>query len=550
MFLGSFTHENNFIDKSFGTTFINGNTVVIEYYEPNNTEFVSEIHINKVVHVFQDVNSGPFASTASASCNLNSTCSIGYGWERERKSVAVVLAEYKDYFKPSHSNMDYYGFGTGTLLNNVKQDGAAYFLTANHLRELDEIGNPILQLNKYPINDIYHWLFLFNYQSTSCDDKGSGFSSSTLKSLYASRVLSSDEYHSPLSDYLLLELNADAATLKDYNVCYAGWDIDDVHAIFSKFTVCIHHPQGDIMKMSKDHDPPVSGTCLNATYDTHWVVSWDEGITEQGSSGSPLFNDNHKLIGHLHAGSSDCAHPQYPDFFGKFSDSYFYGNFATWLDPDNTRSTSVGPYNPNTIGSCEHCYNGIPDGDETGIDCGGKDCPPCTWMNTYGWASNPLSHNGIKDEAQGEIGIDCGGPNCKPCGGDALCSDGIKDGDETDVDCGGSCIPCNVYCQGQVIYWGLGLNPVTVITTPLTAPGFDSHPAHIASDTGIPDPNNASLLPAYTSTSNFIEASNSHVNSGEIVTFKSAGKIKLKTGFSAKIGSTFKAKYTTCEKCK
>jgi hypothetical protein len=165
------------------------------------------------------------------------------------------------------------------------------------------------------------------------------------------------------------------------------------------------------------------------------------------------------------------------------------------------------------------------------------------------WGSS-FSTNHVRDEANGEIGIDCGGPNCIPCGGTVQCSNGIKDGDEEDVDCGGSCIPCSVYCQGQVIYWGLGLNPVTVITTPLPAPGFDSHPSHIASDSGIPDPNNGSLLPAYTATSNFIEASNSHVNSGEVVTFKSAGKIKLKTGFSAKNGSTFKAKYASCERCK
>lgn len=39
MFLGSFTNQNNLINNQFGTQFINGNTVVIEYYEPNNVEF-------------------------------------------------------------------------------------------------------------------------------------------------------------------------------------------------------------------------------------------------------------------------------------------------------------------------------------------------------------------------------------------------------------------------------------------------------------------------------------------------------------------------------
>lgn len=51
------------------------------------------------------------------------------------------------------------------------------------------------------------------------------------------------------------------------------------------------------------------------------------------------------------------------------------------------------------------CSDGIQNGDETGVDCGGTSCPPCMTMPT--------------------------------------CSDGIQNGDETGVDCGGSvCMPC------------------------------------------------------------------------------------------------------------
>lgn len=44
--------------------------------------------------------------------------------------------------------------------------------------------------------------------------------------------------------------------------------------------------------------------------------------------------------------------------------------------------------------------------------------------------------DGIKN--QDETEVDCGG-TCTPC---ATCDDGIKNGDETDVDCGGSCDAC------------------------------------------------------------------------------------------------------------
>ncbi len=38
-----------------------------------------------------------------------------------------------------------------------------------------------------------------------------------------------------------------------------------------------------------------------------------------------------------------------------------------------------------------------------------------------------------------ETGVDCGGPDCPPC---PTCSDGIQNGNETGVDCGGSCPAC------------------------------------------------------------------------------------------------------------
>ncbi len=48
-----------------------------------------------------------------------------------------------------------------------------------------------------------------------------------------------------------------------------------------------------------------------------------------------------------------------------------------------------------------HCFNGIQDEDEEGVDCGGVDCAPCE-----------SCYDGIQN--QGETGVDCGGP-CPPC---------------------------------------------------------------------------------------------------------------------------------------
>ncbi|MBK9734072.1 MAG: hypothetical protein IPO92_03505 [Saprospiraceae bacterium] len=67
------------------------------------------------------------------------------------------------------------------------------------------------------------------------------------------------------------------------------------------------------------------------------------------------------------------------------------------------------------------CTDGIQNGSETGVDCGGT-CPPCIVPNcTDGILNN------------GETSIDCGGPNCPAC---PSCTDGIRNGLETGVDCG------------------------------------------------------------------------------------------------------------------
>ena len=93
------------------------------------------------------------------------------------------------------------------------------------------------------------------------------------------------------------------------------------------------------------------------------------------------------------------------------------------LDPDFTPSVDVAAT----------CIDGIQNGDEAGVDCGGTNCPTC-----------PTCVDGIQNGD--ETGVDCGG-SCQPCGTAPTCTDGIQNGDETGVDCGGTisnCPPCAI----------------------------------------------------------------------------------------------------------
>jgi hypothetical protein len=79
-------------------------------------------------------------------------------------------------------------------------------------------------------------------------------------------------------------------------------------------------------------------------------------------------------------------------------------------------------------GKCvdNHCTNGVKDADETDVDCGGASCKPCA------------------DHRSCLAGSDCANEVCDPTAKTctpATCTDGVQNGNETDVDCGGGTCP-------------------------------------------------------------------------------------------------------------
>ncbi len=156
------------------------------------------------------------------------------------------------------------------------------------------------------------------------------------------------------------------------------------------------------------------------------------------------------------------------------------------------------------------CTDGTPNGDETDVDCGGPDCPPCDEPGLCLVDTDCESDNcdeGIcvpdscLDGVQNgnETDVDCGGDECAPCddGDDCLvgtdclsstcdpgsntcttatCSDGLLNGEETDVDCGGpTCDGCQngEICQGNGDCMSMLCDPVLdVCEAPTCADGL------------------------------------------------------------------------------
>ncbi|MDD9953877.1 MAG: hypothetical protein OXR66_06090 [Candidatus Woesearchaeota archaeon] len=106
------------------------------------------------------------------------------------------------------------------------------------------------------------------------------------------------------------------------------------------------------------------------------------------------------------------------------------------------------------------CKNSVKDDGEEGVDCGGS-CPACIECAANieclsgvctvegSCLPNPINHceNNVQDAD--EIGVDCGG-SCAVCAPpEELCTNGVQDTEEDDVDCGGSCPAC-VECTANI----------------------------------------------------------------------------------------------------
>jgi len=310
---GAFTTLNNKSDGMFAITPIEGETVTLEYVEPASAKGQGLLEISYVVHAYRNLHtmmeellekgygdSGP--------CNNDVACPESAGWEDQIRSVALIIVN---------------GFEscTGAMVNNVNQDGTPYFLSANHC------GSNINS----------NWTFAFNYNSPTCDGPDGNFDQSIvggqLRANYAA------------SDFTLFELSMPPPPA--YAIYYAGWNNLDEPALNS---TAIHHPSGDVKKISFNDDPLYSGSWGSGAAEVpggnHWIVDdWEDGTTEGGSSGSPIFDQNQLIVGQLHGGGASCTNITY-DSYGKFSASWEGGGTASsrlkdWLGAGSIDSFTI-----------------------------------------------------------------------------------------------------------------------------------------------------------------------------------------------------------------
>ncbi len=326
--LGAYTSSQNREDRQLGTWFVDGDNIWIEYFEPRTQIGNGSLRISNVVHGYRSVSQSQMVEgrglNDSGACNHDVDCPVGADFDPVKdvlkRSVALFLLGGS--------------VCSGTLINNTDNNNAPYFLTANHCNN----GSPGT------------WAFRFNWVSPdpSCGTNVNSTNGTFNQTASGSSILALNSK----SDVMLV--NIDATLPSAWNLAWAGWNRSTTDV--PDFTVGIHHPAGDIMKVCRDDNAP---TKVNINFNGNpstsvWRVgNWELGVTEGGSSGSALFDPEGRIVGQLAGGSAACVGTNNNggfDVYGRFDVSWNFGTTAAtrlseWLDPQGTGATSIGILN-------------------------------------------------------------------------------------------------------------------------------------------------------------------------------------------------------------
>lgn len=375
--IGAFTSQNNLDGGNYATQLVLGDACTIEYYEPARVRGEGLIDISDLGYCYRYVY-GPESAEergGSQSCEVDVNCSPeGDDWQDEKRGVVRVGLVFAN---GSSS------WCTGSMVNNTSLDCAPYLLTALHCTE----GSSTNSFGQYTI--------YYNYESSGC---GGGNAPTNQTAVGVVELANSgDGGGNSGSDFSLLEVTGNISS--SYNIYYNGWSAQNVG---SQSGVGIHHPAGDRKKIST-YTSQLTSTTWGGNPNTHWRVRWagtsnGHGVTEGGSSGSPLFDNQGRIVGTLTGGGSFCSQVPNPstDSYGKVSyhwQSNPGDDLKDYLDPSNTgQLTLAGTYAPCTPPTTDDA--GISDVESPfGSICDNSITPVVTVTNNGGNNLNSVTIN-------------------------------------------------------------------------------------------------------------------------------------------------------------
>ncbi|WP_298514172.1 T9SS type A sorting domain-containing protein [uncultured Kordia sp.] len=338
--LNEFTHLHNSPEEILGTWMVDGESLWIEYFEPKKVRGQGRLNIGNVVHGYRTLNYpdpseiNPEALNDSGPCNVDVNCDIS--------AFNSTAHDIKEDVKRSVGMIVVGGSGncTGSLVNNTNNDGTPYFLTANHC-----LGGSVAG-----------WAFRFNWASdesvADCATNAPSVDNSFIQTASGGILRAANAK----SDMALIEItDATFFANNSADLVWAGWNRSTTAV--PSLNVGVHHPSGDIQKVCVDVQGATrTTTAFNGEPNAEmWrIADWDLGVTEPGSSGSPLFDQDGLIIGKLSGGSAACSGTNDNggfDIYGRFGVSWDFGTtnatqLEFWLDPAGTNPITLEQFPP------------------------------------------------------------------------------------------------------------------------------------------------------------------------------------------------------------
>jgi len=286
---GPFEQKNISASGTFSTLPVGFNDIILCCIaNPEQTPFMN---LTTIIQDYRNFNQATKEFGSSQFCNINVNCPVGDPYQDIKRSVVMLLTAFNS------------RFCSGAMVVNTSNDGTPYVLTANHCESAP--------------SDI----FLFNYESNGCSNQDGP----TMQVVSGCSIVARNS----ATDFCLVELNEKPPL--SYNAFLSGWNRLETPPNSGVF---IHHPSGDIKKITIALDPSTSDLFQGAIC---WATqAYSDGSTESGSSGCPMYNDNKQIVGQLFGGPASCFNSA-GDYYGKLSQSWNgptqSSRLHDWLDP-------------------------------------------------------------------------------------------------------------------------------------------------------------------------------------------------------------------------
>jgi uncharacterized protein (TIGR03437 family) len=280
-------------DGDFWAGAVEGDTVTVAYLAaPGRAATRFPFTIDAISHLWPA--DAPSVSDPAASCSLDVTCYPDY------KSAAAAIVQYQ--FIADDGSGEY--TCSGAMINTRSRSLQPYLLTAHHCISSNSEAKTIQAF--------------FLYQTDVCNGPAPRLSSAP--TVLGGQYLAGESIAN--GDFALVLLSDVPG-----GVTFLGWNntLDAEAAVEG-----LHHPRGSYTRISfgrrgGDADFAIGAEIAPAS--RYYRVNWTAGLTEPGSSGSPLVNANGEIVGTLTAaaappaGQPVCATQPF-SLYGRFSNAY------------------------------------------------------------------------------------------------------------------------------------------------------------------------------------------------------------------------------------